>query len=54
MVLYRKELEREYNTYFSREEPETIGVVGVAEVNNQFIGISMSKKKDEDDRNSGE
>ena len=51
---YRKEFEGEYFTYFSWEEPETIGVVGVAEVNNQFIGISMPKKKDEDDRYSGE
>ncbi len=51
---YRKEIEGEYFTYFSWEEPETIGVVGVAEVNNQFIGISMPKKKDEDDRYSGE
>lgn len=49
---YRKEIE--YFTYFSWEEPETIGVVGVAEVDNQFIGISMPKKKDEDDRYSGE
>lgn len=51
---YRKEFEGEYFTYFSWEEPETIGVVGVAEVNNQFIGISMPKKKDENDRYSGE
>ena len=51
---YRKEFEGDFFTYFSWEEPETIGVVGVAEVNNQFIGISMPKKKDEDDRYSGE
>ena len=51
---YRKEVEGEYFTYFSWEEPETIGVVGVAEVNNQFIGISMPKKKDKDDRCSEE
>ena len=44
---YRKEFEGEYFTYFSWEEPETIGVVGVAEVNNQFIGISMPKKQNE-------
>jgi len=43
---YRKEFEGEYFTYFSWEEPETIGVVGVAEENNQFIGISMPKKQD--------
>ena len=42
---YRKEFEGEYFTYFSWEEPETIGVIGVAEVNNQFIGISMPKKQ---------
>lgn len=45
---YRKEFEGEYFTYFSWEEPETIGVVGVAEANNQFIGISMPKKRDEE------
>lgn len=42
---YRKEFEGEFFTYFSWEEPETIGVVGVAEVNNQFVGISMPKKR---------
>ena len=51
---YRKEIEGEYFTYFSWEEPDTIGVVGVAEVNNQFIGISMPKKKDENDKYYGE
>ena len=49
---YRKEFEGEYFTYFSWEEPETIGVVGVAEVNNQFIGISMPKKRDENNNES--
>ena len=49
---YRKEFEGEYFTYFSWEEPETIGVVGVAEVNNQFIGISMPKKQDENNNES--
>lgn len=49
---YRKEFEGEYFTYFSWEEPETIGVVGVAEVNNQFIGISMSKKRDGNNNDS--
>ena len=51
---YRKEIEGEYFTYFSWKEPETIGLVGVAEVNNQFIGISMPKKKDENDKYYGE
>ena len=45
---YRKEFEGEYFTYFSWEEPETIGVVGVSEANNQFIGISMPNKRDEE------
>ena len=49
---YRKEFEGEYFTYFSWEEPETIGVVGVAEANNQFIGISMPKKRDENNNES--
>ena len=49
---YRKEYEGEYFTYFSWEEPETIGVVGVAEVNNQSIGISMPKKQDENNNES--
>lgn len=49
---YRKEFEGEYFTYFSWEESETIGVVGVAESNNQFIGISMPKKRDENNNES--
>ena len=49
---YRKEFEGEYFTYFTWEEPETIGVVGVAEENNQFIGISMSKKQGENNNES--
>ena len=49
---YRKEFEGEYFTYFSWEEPETIGVVGVAEANNQFIGISMPKKQNENNNKS--
>ena len=49
---YRKEFEGEYFTYFSWEEPETIGVVGVAEANNQFIGISMPKKQNENNNES--
>ena len=49
---YRKEFEGEYFTYFSWEEPETIGVVGVAEANNQFIGISMPKKQTENNNES--
>ena len=51
---FRKEQEGEYYTYFSWEESDTIGVIGVAEVNNQFIGISMPKKKEDDDSYSGE
>ena len=49
---YRKEFEGEYFTYFSWEEPETIGVIGVAEANNQFIGISMPKKQPENNNES--
>lgn len=49
---YRKEFEGEYFTYFSWEEPETIGVVGVVEATNQFIGISMPKKQDENNNES--
>ena len=45
---YRKEFEGEYFTYFSWEEPETLGVVGVAEANNQFVAISMPKKKQDE------
>ena len=49
---YRKEFEGEFFTYFSWEEPETQGVVGVAEANNQFIAISMPKKQDGNDNES--
>ena len=45
---YRKEFEGEYFTYFSWEELETLGVVGVAEANNQFVAISMPKKKQDE------
>ncbi len=45
---FRKEMEGEYYTYFFWEEETTQGVIGIAEVNNQFISIAMPKK-DEDD-----
>lgn len=48
---YRREFEGEYFTYFSWEEPETIGVVGVVEENNQYMAISMPKKKEGDSDN---
>jgi hypothetical protein len=44
---FRKEMEGEYYTYFFWEEETTQGVIGIAEVNNQFISIAMPKK-DED------
>ena len=49
---YRKEFEGEYFTYFSWDEPEIIGVIGVAEANNQFMGISMPKKQIENNNES--
>lgn len=45
---FRKEMEGEFYTYFSWEEDKTLGVIGIAEVNNQFISIAMPKKKDEE------
>lgn len=48
---FRKEMEGEYYSYFGWDEDDTKGIIGVAEVNNQFIAISMPKK-DEDDNNS--
>ena len=45
---FRKEMEGEYYTYFFWEEETTQGVIGIAEVNNQFISIAIPKK-DEDD-----
>lgn len=45
---FRKEMEGEYYTYFFWEEETAQGVIGIAEVNNQFISIAMPKK-DEDD-----
>ncbi len=41
---FRKEMEGEYYTYFFWEEEMTKGVIGIAEVNNQFISIAMPKK----------
>ena len=43
---FRKEMEGEYYTYFFWEEETTQGVIGIAEVNNQFISIAMPKKED--------
>ena len=43
---FRKEMEGEFYTYFSWEEDKTLGVIGIAEVNNQFISIAMPKKND--------
>ena len=45
---FRKEMEGEFYTYFSWEEDKTLGVIGIAEVNNQFISIAMPKKDNED------
>lgn len=45
---FRKEMEGEYYTYFFWEEETTQGVIGIAEVNNQFILIAMPKKEDDD------
>ena len=45
---FRKEIEGEYYTYFFWEEETTQGVIGIAEVNNQFISIAMPKKEDDE------
>ena len=45
---FRKEVEGEYYTYFFWEEETTQGVIGIAEVNNQFISIAMPKKEDDE------
>ena len=44
---FRKEMEGELYTYFSWEEEKTLGVIGIAEVN-QFISIAMPKKEEDD------
>ena len=46
---FRKEMEGEYYSYFGWDEDDTKGIIGVAEVNNQFISISMPKKDEEED-----
>ena len=48
---FRKEMEGKYYSYFGWDEDDTKGIIGVAEVNNQFIAISMPKKE-EDENNS--
>lgn len=45
---FRKEMEGEDYTYFFWEEETTQGVIGIAEVNNQFISIAMPKKEDDE------
>ena len=47
---FRREIEGEYYSYFGWEENDSKGVIGVAEANNQFVAISMPKKKQDDDR----
>lgn len=42
---FRKEIEGEYYSYFGWEEDDSMGVIGVAEANNQFIAISMPKDR---------
>lgn len=46
---FRREIEGEYYSYFGWDENDTKGVIGIAEVNNQFITISMPKVQDEND-----
>lgn len=46
---FRKEMEGEYYSYFGWDEEDTKGVIGVAEVNNQFITICMPKKDDNEE-----
>lgn len=48
---YRREFEGERFTYFSWEEPDIVGVIGVSEADNQFMAISMPKKKEGDSDN---
>lgn len=45
---FRKEMEGECYTYSSWEEKTTLGVIGIAEVNNQIISIAMPKKDEND------
>lgn len=44
---FRKEMEGEYYTYFGWDEPDTRGVIGIAESNNQFLSIAMPKKEED-------
>lgn len=44
---FRREIEGEYYSYFGWNEDDTKGVIGIAEVNNQFITILMPKEQDE-------
>jgi len=43
---FRREIEGEYYSYFGWEKDDSKGVIGVAEVNNQFVAISMPKVQD--------
>lgn len=46
---FRREIEGEYYSYFGWDEDDSKGVIGVAEVNNQFIAISMPKKEENEE-----
>lgn len=45
---FRREIDGEYYSYFGWEENDSKGVIGIAEANNQFVAISMSKKREEE------
>lgn len=51
---FRREMEGEYYSYFGWEENDTKGVIGIAEVNNQFITISMPKEQNEENETNKE
>ena len=45
---FRKELEGNFYTYFVWENEDLMGIIGIAEVNNQFVAISMPKEDEQE------
>ena len=43
---FRNEMEGEYYTYFGWDEKDYKGLIGIAEVNNEYIAISLPKEEE--------
>lgn len=49
---FRNVMEGEYYTYFGWDKEDSKGLIGIAEVNNEYIAISMPKEEEDKDKTS--